>query len=144
MATDHPGPQPQVRAVLSEVVGGRAGAGHLVGRRHVVQHLLLGGGRVLEAARRRVPRVMVGHLAVGRQGGGGILFPENGLAGRAVVLGGGPGHGLFVPRVVLTGSWWDPLVQGKQRGFDPLFRYKRKVVNMVLCRVNGANLLNLS
>ena len=69
MATDHHGPQPQVRAVLSEVVGGRAGAGHLVGRRHVVQHLLLGGGRVLgrvlEAARRRVPRVVVGDLAVG-------------------------------------------------------------------------------
>ena len=88
MATDHHGPQPQVRAVLSEVVGGRAGAGHLVGRRHVVQHLLLGGGRVLgrvlEAARRRVPRVVVGHLAVGwvqaRAGaGGGVLLPVDGV-----------------------------------------------------------------
>ena len=98
----------------------------------------------MEAMGRGMAGVMVGHLAVGRQGGGGILFPENGLAGWTVVLGGGPGHRLFVPRVVLTGSWWDPLVQGKQRGFDPLFRYKRKVVNMVLCRVNGANLLNLS
>ena len=118
MATDHPGPQPQVQAVLSEVVGGRAGAGHLVGRRHVVQHLLLGGGRVLgrvlEAARRRVPRVVVGDLAVGRVQaragcGGGILLPVDGVGvaprpqGSLHRLRGGGGGDALLQREQLAG-----------------------------------------
>ena len=83
-----------------------------------MQHLLLGGGRVLgrvlEAARRRVPRVVVGDLAVGRVqagagAGGGVLLPVDGVGvaprpqGPLHWLRGGGGGDALLQREQLAG-----------------------------------------